>query len=313
MNPPENHRMTIDSPRPYLYPTQSATPVRAPAPTERPPRMPSGVPDFDYLTGGFPVGSVVLLFGEAGAGHPEFALTSAAHLMLRHDDPALYRFHLGTAKGPFLYPSGVAYLSTSRSESQVMDELKAAFAGVYPDVLGRHLRFRDLSPAYFADTVVPSEWASVRSPLLSNGSGAPGSNGGPVRALADVAEAEGPKNLLIVDSLTDLLVRPGTEPTELVTLLKGLRRRAKEWNGIVYLLLSQGVVAPAIEQAVFDSVDVVLAFAWQMSPNRSHRQRTMLIQKSMAVLSHLPPEYQSRFVIRVNALNGLVTTQYERV
>ncbi len=305
--------MATDSPRPYLYPTQSGATPSAADPEEAPPRVPSGVPDFDYLTGGFPAGSVVLLFGESGAGHQEFALTSAAHLMLRFDDPRLHRFYLGNAKGPFLYPASVSYLSTSRSEVQVMTELRAAFAGVYPEVLRRHLVFRDLSPTYFADTVVPSDWASVRSPLLS---GAPASlrpDAGPVRALADAAEETGPKNLVIVDSLTDLLVRDGIAAGDLLTLLKGLRRRAKEWNGIVYLLLSEGVASGAVEQAVFDSVDVVLHFAWQSSPSRSHRQRTMLIRKSMPVLAHLPAEYLGRFVIRINALNGLVTTQYERV
>ena len=305
--------MTIESPRPYLYPTQSVGPGRGAAPSETPPRVPSGVPDFDYLTGGFPVGSLVLLFGEAGAGHAEFALTSAVHLMLRFDEPKVNRIYLGNAPGPFRYPEGVAYLSTSRSEAQVMTEVRSAFSGVYPAVLARHVKFRDLSPTYFQDTVVPSEWASVRSPLLSGGPATLVPDGGPVRALAQAAEADGPQNLVILDSLTDLLVRPGVEPSDLLTFLKGLRRRAKEWGGIVYLLLSQGVASPAVEQAVFDSVDVVLHFAWQTSPNRSHRQRTMLIQKSMSVLSHVPPEYLSRFVVRVNALNGLVTTQYERV
>jgi KaiC/GvpD/RAD55 family RecA-like ATPase len=306
--------MAIESPKPYLFPTQTSS-IPLP-PSERPDgstRVPTGVPDFDYLTGGFPIGAVVLLSGEAGAGHQEFALTSAAHLMFRFDDPLRHRFYLGSAKGPFQYPEGIAYLSTSRSEDQVMSEMRSAFEGMYPEVLSRHLKFCDLSPAYFADTVVPSEWASVRSPLLSGTPASFAPDGGPVRALADAAEREGPNRLVIVDSLTDLLVRRGIDASDLLTLLKGLRRRAKEWNGVVYLLLSEGVAPPAVEQAVIDSVDVVLRFSWVTSQNRSHRQRSMLIQKSMSMLSHLPAEYHGRFVIRVNAGNGLVTTQYERV
>jgi len=305
--------MAIESPRPFLLPTRPSVPPRSVDVADLPPRVPTGVPDFDYLTGGFPVGSVVLLSGEAGAGHQEFALTSAAHLMFRFDDPQRHRFYLGLAKGPFQYPDGVAYLSLSRSEDQVMTELRSAFEGIYPEVLSRHLTFCDLSPSYFADTVVPSEWASVPSPLLSGTPAALAPDAGPVRALADAAEREAPHRLVIVDSLTDLLVRRGIDPSDLLTLLKGLRRRAKEWGGIVYLLLSEGVAAPAVEQAVIDSVDVVLRFSWVTSPSRSHRQRSMLIQKSMPVLSHLPAEYHGRFVIRVNAGNGLVTTQYERV
>ena len=279
------------------------------------PRVPTGVPDFDYLTGGIPAGSLVLLVGEAGAGHQEFALTSAVHLMLHYDDPDLHRFYLGSARGPFVYPEGVAYISTSRSREQVLDEVKGSFAGTYPEVLVRHLSFHDLSPTYFRDTVVPSSWATLPGPLLSEDRPPPAASGadGPLRALADALEASGPRNLLIVDSLTDLLVRQGIDPNDVLTMLKGLRRRAKAWGGVVYLLLSQGVAPPAIEHAIADSVDGVLEFRWTTSPNYSHRQRAMLIPKFMPVLSRIPAEYHGRFVIRVNASNGLVTTQYERV
>ena len=305
--------MATDAPRPYLYPTQIGAVRRREPATSRSPRVPTAVPDFDYLTGGIPTGSVVLLFGEAGAGHQEFALTSAVNLMLHQDDPNVHRLYLGRFHGPFVYPHAVGYLSTSRSREQVVAELAAAFADEYPTVLGRHLVFRDLSPVYFSDTVVPTTWASVPSPLLSSERPPLAPSGGPVRALADAAEEHGPNNLLVVDSLTDLLVRPGVEPSELLTLLKGLRRRAKAWNGLVYLLLSQGVVTTPVEQAVFDSVDVVLRFSWMASPHHSHRQRSMLIEKSMPVLAHLPAEHHGRFVIRVDTENGQVTTQYERV
>jgi len=306
--------MASDSPRPFLVPLRTPGPSPVPDVPEGSARVPTGVPDFDYLTGGLPAGSVVLLFGEPGSGHQEFALTSAVHLMLHYDDPRLHQFYLGNAKGPFVYPSGVVYVSTSRSREQVLAELHASFEESYSETLSRHLNFHDLSPAYFQDTVVPSSWASLSSPLLS---GAPitaaADDGGPLRALADAVDQDGRRNLVLVDSLTDLLVRRGIEAADLVTLLKGLRRRAKEWDGVVYLVLSKGVAPAAVEQAVIDSVDGVLHFSWVASPSQSHRQRAMVIDKFMPILSRLPAEYQGRFVIRVNAASGLVTTQYERV
>jgi len=306
--------MPTEGPRPFLVPLRAPPATAPPTPPEGVSRVPTGVPDFDYLTGGLPAGSVVLLFGEPGSGHQEFALTSAVHLMLRYDDPRLHGFFLGSAKGPFVYPEGIVYVSTSRSREQVISELHTAFDVTYSDVLSRHLNFHDLSPAYFQDTVVPSSWASLASPLLS---GAPATaapdDGGPLRALADAVDQDGRRNLVIVDSLTDLVVRRGIEPADLVTLLKGLRRRAKEWDGVVYLLLSKGVAPAAVEQAVIDSVDGVLHFSWVSSANQSHRQRAMLIDKFMPILSRLPAEYHGRFLIRVNAASGLVTTQYERV
>jgi len=304
--------MAIEGLRPF-YPPVASHAVTGPSLEGAPPRIPTGVPDFDYLTGGVPAGSLVLLLGEAGAGHQEFALTSAVHLMLHYDDPDLHRFYLGSSRGPFIYPDAVAYLSTSRSREQVLDEVRGSFAGMYPEVLVRHLSFYDLSPTYFRDSVVPSSWASLPSPILSPSSPGNGSAGGPLHALAEALEASGQNNLLVVDSLTDLLVREGIDPNDVLTLLKGLRRRAKGWGGIVYLLLSEGVTTPAVEHAITDSVDGVLQFRWTTSANQSHRQRSMLIPKFMPLLSRLPAEYQGRFVIRVNAANGLVTTQYERV
>jgi archaellum biogenesis ATPase FlaH len=296
-----------------LLPSATSRGFRPAEFTDQPARVPTGVPDFDYLTGGLPAGSVVLLFGGAGSGHEEFALTSAVHLMLRFDDPSLHRFYLGNAKGPFVFPDSVVYLSTSRSREQVMSELRGAFDGTYPSVLGRHLSFRDLSPCYFADTLVPTAWSSVSTSLLSGVPAAATPSQGPLQALADAVEDGGDNRLVIIDSLTDLLVRRGVDAADVLTLVKGLRRRAKEWGGLVYVILSEGVAPPAVEQAVIDSVDGVLHFNWITSPSHSHRQRSMVIEKFMPVLARLPAEHQGRFVIRVNTQSGLVTTQYERV
>lgn len=286
---------------------------REPDAASAPCRVPTGVPDFDYFMGGVPAGSVVLLMGDAGAGHAEFAFTSAVQLMLHQEDPRAHGFHLGTASGPFRYPERLLYVSMSRSRRQVLDEVRDAFDPIYPEVFQRHLAFEDLSPAYFSDTSVPSAWAEVPSPLtvLGSSQGRPG--GGPLPALAQALEAGSPGAITIVDSLGDLVIRPGLDGSELVTFLKGLRRRAKTWDGLVYLLLARGVASPAIEQAIVDSVDGVLSFRWTSTANRSHRQRSLEIEKFMPVLSHVQDDYHGRFVIRVHAQTGLVTTQHERI
>jgi KaiC/GvpD/RAD55 family RecA-like ATPase len=276
-------------------------------------RVPTGIADFDVLSGGIPTGSVVLLLGDAGAGHQEFALTSAVHLMFSYDEKRLHRFYLGSARGEFVYPKEVVYVSLSRSREQVLREVQTSFDPRYREVLLEHLVFHDLSPAYFADSVVPPSWATVARPLLSESPAAPLGAPNPLRALAEALEADGASNLVVLDSLTDLLVRRSTETPELLALVKGLRRRAKEWGGLVYLLLSRGVAPEATEQALIDSVDGVLSFRWTSSPLHSNRQRSMIIEKFMPVLAHVPHEHQGRFVIRVSSLTGLVTTQYERI
>ncbi len=295
---------------------EASSPVPpAPAAAE-PARVPCGVPDFDYFMGGVPPGSVVLLLGDAGAGHSEFALTSAVQLMRHRESPLDHPIHLGRSRGALDVPDAIVYVSFTRTRTQVLDEIRAAFDAVYPEVVERHLFFHDLSSAYFQATSVPAAWSEVASPL-SGGSlaRAPliGGAAGPLRALADALDADGNHRLIILDSLGDLVVRPGLETSEIVTFLKGLRRRAKSWGGIVYLLLSRGVATPATEQAIVDSVDGVLSFSWTSPQNRSQRQRTLVIEKFLPVLSHVADEYQGRFVIRVQARTGLVTTQHERV
>ncbi len=303
--------MAIESPQPW-QPPLDLVPGRASSrssPTG--PRVPTGVADFDYLTGGVPVGSVILLAGEAGAGHNEFALTSAVHMMLHHDDPKIHELFLGTAQGPFVFPSRVVYVSATRSQEQVMREVAGSFEPGYHSVLERYLVFKDISPSYFADSVVPPSWSALASPLLAAAPVAQVPD--PLSAIADAIDTDGAANVVLVDSLTDLLVRKGVELSELLALVKGLRRRAKTWGGIVYLLLSRGVVSETTEKALFDSVDGVLSFAWTSGHLHSQRQRSMLIEKFMPVLSRIPAELQGRFVIRVSAINGLVTTQYERI
>lgn len=276
-------------------------------------RIPSGIADFDQVSGGFPAGSVVLLLGETGAGHQEFALTSATHLMFHYDEQQLHRFYLAVDRENYRFPRSVAYVSLTRSREQVLQELSASFDELYRNVFERHLTFLDLSGAYFADTIVPTAWSAPTGGLLASVSGSRSSTDSVLTALASSVEQGGPDNVLIVDSLTDLLARPGVAVAELLALVKGLRRRAKSWNGVVYLLLSHGVASADTEQALADSVDAVLSFSWNQSPTRSTRQRTLLVAKSMPVLTHVPHEHQGRFVIRISSLSGLVTTQYERI
>ncbi|HUI38272.1 MAG TPA: hypothetical protein VLY85_01435, partial [Thermoplasmata archaeon] len=212
---------------------------------------------------------------------------------------------------PFVHPARIAYVSATRSREQVLREVSGSFEPSYHKVLDRHLIFHDLSPSYFSNSPVPAHWSAVPSSILG-GASRPASPD-PLSAIADAVEADGASNLVVVDSLTDLLVRRGIETESLLTLVKGLRRRAKDWKGVVYLLLARGVADSSVEKALYDSVDGVLNFTWTSSPFQSHRQRAMVIEKFMPVLSRIPAELLGRFVIRVSALNGLVTTQYERI
>ncbi len=275
-------------------------------------RIPTGVNDFDHITGGLPVGSVMLLSGEPGAGSYEFALTSAATLMRASHRKDTRNLYLGRYQGPVALPGRVTYVSLTRSREQLLREADAAFPAEYSQLLVEHMDFADLSAPYFADSVVPTTWADEDRSVL-DASAPPRSTDGILGDLTAALEARGRGSLLIVDSLSDLLARSSVSSDDLLTVIKGLRRRAKQWNGLIYLLLAKGVAEPRVEQAIKDSVDGVFDFSWVRHQTRSVRIRAMLIEKSMPLLAYVPQELQGRFLLDVRGRFGLATTQYERV
>ncbi len=271
-------------------------------------RIPSGVADFDAITGGLPPGSVILLMGDSGAGHTEFALTSASKLTRAVEGTE--EFYMGPFHGATVLPTHVTYVSFTRSREQLLHEIRNSFPVYFPTFLSKHMAFVDLSSAYFADSIVPPEWSRSRRSLLD---GSSGPSPGLLPVLATELENRGKNSLVVVDTLSDLLVRRSIEKEDVVTLVKGLRSRAKDWRGLIYLLSARHVTEPHIEEALKDSVDAVLDFSWVQSPHKSSRIRAMWIEKSMPLLSHVPPARQGRFVINVSDDGGLVTTQYERI
>jgi archaellum biogenesis ATPase FlaH len=280
-----------------------------PLPPSAFPRVPTGVSDFDATTGGLPPGSVVLFMGEAGSGFVEFALTSAARITKALEDSSEV-FYMGLYHGGKVLPTHITYLSFTKSRDELLGEVRNTFSEHYPMLLSRHMVYCDLSGPYFSDSMVPPEWSRAKRPLLD------GEGSQPREVLSTMAgelENHGKNSLVIVDSLSDLLVRSSIRKEDVVTLVKGLRRRAKDWKGTVYLLLSKSITEPWIEEAIKDSVDAVLQFGWVSNPHKSSRLRAMWIEKSMPLLAYMRPEQQGRFIINVNETKGLVTTQYERI
>jgi archaellum biogenesis ATPase FlaH len=158
--------------------------------------------------------------------------------------------------------------------------------------------------------MVPPEWSRAKRPLLDSTAN---HNTDVLTTMANELENHGKNSLVIVDSLSDLLVRSSIRKEDVVTIVKGLRRRAKDWKGTIYLMLTKSVSEPWIEEALKDSVDAVLQFEWVSNPHKSSRLRAMWIEKSMPLLAYMRPEQQGRFIIQVDPNKGLVTTQYERI
>ena len=271
--------------------------------------IPSGVADFDsIIKGGFPLGSVVLLVGELGAGQMEFALTSASKLSMVKDRPETGTFLLGAGKESRL-PDKICYITFSRSREEVLEELKEAFNNDFYSSFEKVVQFKDFSSAYFRKTLVPRSWTGESATLFSSDP----ANDNVLEGLVNYLDENAPGSMIIIDSLTDLVVSANIEITDLVAVLRGMQRIAKKWSGIVYLVLTNNVLDDRKQRMIMDSVDGSLVFEWSRYQNSSKRQRYMYVEKFISLLPHLDKERIARFATIVTSTSGLVVIDTERI
>jgi len=271
-------------------------------------KIPTGIADLDTIVeGGFPQGSTVLLMGEEGAGAREFVYTSAAKLSTVRDHPEVWRYYLGTSCDDSVLPEKICYVTFARSRDVVLREFAASMNEDYYRAFRGATVFRDFSAPFFRHTVVPASWTEPpRTPL-----GAPQEN--VLEGLVEFLEENGPRSMVVIDSLSDFVDSESVEMRDVVSTIKGLQRAAKRWEGIVYLLLTRDILEPRVERTIVDSVDGCLVFEWSRYLRSSKRQRYMYVEKFTSVLPHLPMEKIARFPIMITSRQGLVVVYMERI
>ncbi len=274
-------------------------------------KVPTGVPDFDAIVkGGLPEGSVVILMGEIGAGQHEFVYTSAYKLATVKEHPYMIESMLGSFCNLEGLPDHICYVTFSRSKHDILREISEGFDISFYNMLSRKIQFKDLSAHYYKKSLVPPSWTDE-------------DNGGKLFASTpkeSVLEAliqyldEVPKNsLIIIDSLTDLVVSENIKITDLVNILKGMQRAAKNWGGVIYAMLTKGILDNRDEQMLVDSVDGVLVFEWSHYHKSSKRQRYMYVEKFMSLLPHLDEKRIARFPTMVTAQSGMTVVNMEAI
>src|SRR5437773_1034578 len=280
-----------------------------PAPTEpmRVRKVPTGIADLDSIVdGGFPSGSTILLLGDIGAGMQEYVYTAASKTALVHERPEARRYYLGDHCDDSELPERVCYVTFSRSKEIILQELATSFNGDYYRAFRDHTVFKDFSSTYFRHSVVPASWTEQVDVF-----DLPATN--ILEELVTFLDENAHDSMVVIDSLTDLAISDLVEVKDLVTTIKGMQRAAKRWNGLVYLLLTRGILERRQEQLLMDSTDGCLVFEWRSSPRSSNRQRYMYLEKFTGVLPHLPRDKIARFPTMVSANNGLVVVYMERI
>jgi KaiC/GvpD/RAD55 family RecA-like ATPase len=270
-------------------------------------KVPTGIADLDSIVrGGFPSGSTILLCGDIGAGMLEYVYTAASKTALVNDRPEARHYYLGDHCDGSELPSRICYVTFSRSKEIILQELATSFNGDYCRAFRDRTIFKDFSHLYFRHSVVPASWTQTDD-LFD----LPSSN--LLEEFVAFLDENANDSMVVIDSLTDLAISDLVEMKDLVTTIKGLQRAAKRWNGLVYLLLTRGILERRQEQLIMDSTDGCLVFEWRSSPRSSNRQRYMYLEKFTGVLPHLPRDRIARFPTMVSANHGLVVVYMERI
>jgi len=273
-------------------------------------RIPTCVAAFDSIIhGGVPVGSLVLLLGEIGAGQTEFAYTSAAKLALAKTKPNLRTRIFGGYFKNISIPDKICYVSFTKSERDILREVSISFNEEYYQAFKENLVFKDFSKMYFRHSIVPPSWSSRENSFFTQDN----NSHNLLEELINFLDQNGKGNLVIIDSLTDLLISPNIETDKLLSILKGLQRVSKEWDGMIYMILTKDVTPPLIEKAISDITDGLLVFDWYKSSVYSRRQRYMYVGKFIGVLPHLDQARIARFMTDISGRSGFVVANSERI
>lgn len=273
-------------------------------------RIPTCVAAFDsIIKGGVPAGSVILLLGEIGSGQTEFAYTSAAKLALAQSKPNLRKGILCVYTPNIIIPEKICYVSFTKSRRDVLREVAISFNEEYYNAFRENLVFKDFSRLYFKHSIVPPSWSAQEGSLFSSAE----NSHNLLEELINFLDQNGRNNLVIIDSLTDLLISPNVEVEKLLSILKGMQRVSKEWGGLIYMILSKNVASSHVEKAISDLADGLLVFDWSKSTIYSKRQRYMYVGKFIGVLPHLDQANIARFMTDISGRRGFVVANTERI
>lgn len=263
-------------------------------------RMPLGISRLDRIIGGgAPVGSVVLLAGESGAGAREFCYTSAAMNGLVETDADLFDLYYGDLEPGVTVPDAVHYVSFTDERRAIVDEMEV----VMDEALVRSgvddISFVELAEEYFQLTPVPTDWYADGMADITE-LGTHNERTDVLEALGDYLTEHATGNLVVIDSLTDLVAVDDDQLdfSDLTVLVKGLKRASHRWSGVILLLINSDPLEPTELGRLKEATDGTLLFEWESGG--SDRSRTLVVEQFRGVLSRLEDENIVRFETEIH-------------
>jgi len=254
-------------------------------------RIPFGINRLDgIIDGGAPPGSVVLLSGEAGAGSRAFIYTSAVMNGLALAEHDLFDLHYGDLSHNATLPDEVHYLSFTAGEDQLKREISTAMDDEVADPGLERIRFQSLTHQFFHKSPVPRNWYADETPDIENLRKRHEEREELLSALGRELSQRASGNLVIIDSLSDLIGAIGedVEWSDISFLVKGLQRAAHAWRGLILLHVNSETLSPTRYGQLDDACSGTLEFSWETGG--STRARTLVVKQFRGVLSQIEAE-----------------------
>ena len=254
-------------------------------------RIPFGVNRLDELIdGGAPPGSVVLLAGEAGAGSREFLYTSAVMNGLARAGEDLFDLHYGETPDGAELPDEIHYISFTGEEDQLREEVGMSMDAEIAETGLEPVRFKSLSQPYFDVSPVPRSWYAGETPDLKNLRQRHENRAELLSAFGNALSERAPNNLVVVDSLSDLVGAVGDDLSwsDITYLVSGLQKAAYRWQGLILLHVNHETLTDVELGQLMEACSGTLRFQWETGG--STRARTLVVKQFSGVLSQIEEE-----------------------
>jgi len=259
-------------------------------------RIPFGIRQLDTtIKGGAPTGSVVIVAGESGAGSREFMYTSALiNGLAVGDNRELYDLYYGSPTADAVEPDEVHYISFTHSQEKLADEMRLAMDDEIVEKGFENVQFHELSERYFHVSPVPRDWYADATHSITD-LRKRHERQGLMEALGTKLSEIAPNNLVVIDSLSDLVSAIGDdlEWADISYLVQGLTKAAHRWNGLILVHLNHDTVSSTRYAQLTDATTGAMRFEWESGG--STRARTLVVSQFRGVLSQIEAENIVRF------------------
>jgi archaellum biogenesis ATPase FlaH len=254
-------------------------------------RIPFGISRLDsIIKGGAPPGSVVLVAGEAGAGSREFLYTSAVMNGLADAGHELFDLHYGDLSSNASLPDEVHLISFTSSEDQLREEVSMSMGEELAEPGIEEVEFASLEKQFFHVSPVPRNWYATQTPDIKDLRKRHEEREELLTALGDELDHRAPGNIVVIDSLSDLIGAVGDhiDWSDIGYLVKGLQRAAHAWRGLILLHINHDTVTSERYGQFMDACSGTMEFNWETGG--STRARTLVVKQFRGVLSQLEDE-----------------------